>query len=52
MSLELLKHCRHYFDSRYRLRVDFPQIKGEKEQNMAIHLPQAYDLEKNSIGKQ
>jgi len=28
------------------LEVDFAQIKGEKEQNMAIDLPQAYDLEK------
>jgi ubiquitin fusion degradation protein 1 len=28
------------------LEVDFAQIKGEKEQNTAIDLPEAYDLEK------
>jgi ubiquitin fusion degradation protein 1 len=28
------------------LEVDFDQIKGEKEENMAINLPEDYDLEK------
>ncbi len=32
--------------------VDFAEIKEEKEKNMAIHLPEAYDLKKNPIGKQ